>query len=233
MKPFIRIVSPRPNGFKLPEYALKSQEAILACPDWDSEVVEPEGSEIPVLRNTGVTAAEVKGSFRHVDRNTVSRSLDYVGYTHVLQVDPDIEYTVEDVARLLARNVDVVSAAYEFRLKPSCYTAGLWAKDAPELRGMIIPDLAINKESKGLIRCHWVGAGMKLTKKRVYVGSDWPYYRTAVREYTSQDARRAFYMSEDAGFCLNASGHGYGVFLDAETVVKHHIGEETVDNVVE
>ena len=125
-------------------------------------------------------------------------------YTHFLQWDQDIEANAYQIQALLAHDVDIVSGAYLQRRSDgeTSYCAGRDGR-------------SIGINSRGCFPVEWVGAGFLLISRHALESLDRPWFR---HEMMDGD-----HTSEDVGFCMHARANGFAVYLDCDTIVKHHL----------
>jgi len=207
--PVVRVGVPYPNnGSILPE-CKESLKSLLNCSSFDCKdnIYEVQGASISVLRNQVVTM----GSNRVYQRN--------LPFDYYLCVDSDIEFTAEDVQKLIDCDVDIVSGAYKSRKNPVKAVAGNFTG----VHGLIgDEDLVLWSES-GLKEVDWVGAGFLLIKKQVLERMKYPYFRELITEYDSGSIPCAVWCGEDVGFCIAAKEAGFKIYVDMGVKVNHLI----------
>lgn len=136
-------------------------------------------------------------------------------YDYYLSMDDDMGFSAETVERLIARNVDIVGAAYLNR-----------EGDAAEIVAM-----PVNGKTKvdqfrvwqcGLQEALWVGGGCMLIRKNVFEAMEFPWWRNNIA--TILDDKGVAYaevQTEDISFCANARAAGFKVWIDLDTRAAH------------
>jgi len=206
-KPKIRVVVPYPNSGAIHPRCQASLDALAACDKVEAAVVTARGSSISYNRNIGI-----------IGHNPPTVKQSNFDFDYVLSVDADIAFTVDDVLRLLARDVDIVSGAYTARADCEKYVAG-HLREAP--RGRPVSHLPVGA-FKGCLPVDWVGAGFTLIKRSVFEQVKFPYYCERVMPYTNDDGEDcAEWVGEDIGFSINAREEGFGIYVDCDVVVEH------------
>jgi hypothetical protein len=181
----------------------QSLDALRAADDMCVSELTVRGSLIAEARNYGVNEgrsdAVAQGGFE---------------FDYYLSVDADIAFTVDDVRRLIARDKDIVGAAYLRRGGTGEIVAGTCDADAGQI-------CFLSDEVNGLRKVDWIGAGFTLIKRRVFEATPYPWYRETGINYNRDGEPSVLVVGEDIGFCLNAARVGFEVFCDCDCRVEH------------
>ncbi len=150
--------------------------------------------------------------------------------THMLQIDTDLIFSPEHIARLVAHFTD-----------PDVHiVAGLYPKKQRELGWVCnILDSVEPPREDGLQRVKYAGTGCLAFDRSVLEtmreklpeieydpdegdspGVKWDFFATGVRKFGG----RRRYLSEDWMFCQRALDLGFDIWMDAQVVMKH-VGE--------
>lgn len=129
-----------------------------------------------------------------------------VRYDYLFAVDSDIVLKPDTLAKLLARDKDIVSGLYIQR-KPGQHILELYRN------GTNIPYQDI--KGLGLIEVDGCGFGCVLVNSDVFRKMEYPHfvYRSAIDH--------AHTVSEDTYFCLKAKSLGFRVFADTSILCEH------------
>lgn len=138
-------------------------------------------------------------------------------YTHYLHLDSDIAFEVEDVMRLLAHDVPIVSGAYAYRGDREKATAGFWAISEGDTGAYV------SLSKGGLQRVDWCGAGFLLVKREVFEQLKCPWFCHPLSTFEHGGVSYSIESGEDQGFCIKAARAGYEILLDSDCVVSHII----------
>lgn len=205
--PTLRVGVPYPNNGGLHPDCKKSLAALSksALFDCKNSIFEVQGASISVLRNQVV----VQGSNRVYHKN--------LPFDYYLCVDSDVSFTPEDVQKLIERDVDVISGAYQFRKDGAKAVAGCFTG----VRGLLEDGDFVLWNETGLKEVDWTGAGFLLIKKHVLEAMKYPYFRELVTEYDSGGIPCAVWCGEDVGFCIAAKDAGFKIFVDMDVKVNH------------
>ena len=200
-KPKIRVGIPYPNNAYPHDRCVESVNALKRCPDFDIDLRTVQGASIARGRNLLVTESSAV--------NQTDFDFDYY-----LSLDADIEFTVDDVRKLIARDLDIVSGGYQMRGKPDMACAG-WFGDVNSERLDYV-----RWKSKELCRVDWVGAGFLLIKKGIFQSMAFPYFEELWITYNNGNV---VFWGEDIGFCMSAVRDGFNIFCDMDVKVYHLI----------
>lgn len=165
-------------------------------------------------------------------------------YTHILWIDSDMTFTLEDVLRITSHNVPIVSA--RAMVSPTQYHCGYFFNEeilgniielggghyeAPATgKGIWYPTIweeelwrayAPAKEN-GLIPIDFCGLAFLCVEKGVFEAMPYPWFRTTLHD----NYGRLIETSEDIGWCSRAREAGFEILLDPEIAVGH---EKTVE----
>lgn len=151
--------------------------------------------------------------------------LDHDTADYLLFLDADMRHPPDVVHRLLAREVDVVTARYVMR-KPPFFTVAMRKVGAGATDYQAIEKLVPSDEVRGLMEIDAGGAGALLVSRRALrairerIGDDWFRYQDG------PDGLRS--RSEDMWFYEQAVAAGFQPYLDAD-VSCTHIAQFEVD----
>lgn len=172
------------------------------------------------------TWRKVKGTYIDLNRNAILNQLKSKRVNQILPdkcdgyfwVDADIEFTYQDVANILSTDLPVVGGAYEDRRLKNCYTAGM--TDEKTLC-MVEP---VSKKETGLVQVNWLGMGFTYVQKWVYEVVMYPWYEPYYHEYVDHDGVTCkTSIKDDRSFCIKCHNAKINVWLDCDTVLKHHL----------
>jgi hypothetical protein len=207
--PRIRVCVPYPNHGVIAPETLHSLALLKACPDFFVEVMEIQGSSISVLRNIGIN----KGSSER-KRQVIE------GFDYYLSVDADIVFTPEHLKQLIKQDLDIVGAAYQYRVSPDLIVAGFFDSCEGDVRVENFLSLHVS----GLKEVDWIGAGFTLIRKHVLDSIEYPWYRELIVEFEDRGELCARWVGEDVGFCMAARKNGFKIYCDCDCRVRHLIG---------
>lgn len=157
-------------------------------------------------------------------RNAITRTFLESDATHLLFIDSDLVFSLEQIQRIMEHEEDVVGGAYFKKCEGE--PLGVWnLLDTVEFKG------------NGLIEAKYVGTGFLRISRRVFelmiqeFGNDiwyhldhdrsqkeYDFWRNGV--YTFEDKTRR-YLSEDWWFCQKWRDIGGRVWLDRGIVCRH------------
>lgn len=150
--------------------------------------------------------------------NNAASSLKYQScfdFDSILFVDYDIEFKYQHVLQLIDRGVDIVSGAYAFRDGSSNVHAGAWG-------GCIgTTGKHLTCDDTGLHEVDRVGGGFLLIKANVFRKLPHPWFRHNLVCMSIGGQEHCVETSEDFGFCILASEHGYKIHCDMDCRVIH------------
>lgn len=186
----------------------ESLERLQASPliDTEGNLFEYQGASISVLRNRGVN----KGASERCSQTNFP-------FDYYMCIDSDIEFQVEDVLKLIERDKDIISGAYQDRGDPDGTVAGKYSG----VPGVISREDFIPWRETGLHEVDWVGAGFLLIKADVLRKMKFPYFREEIIEYERAGILHAAWVGEDVGFCMAAKKAGFQIWCDMDVKVNH------------
>ena len=136
------------------------------------------------------------------------------GFTHILDVDSDIGFTLDDVLVMLKHDKDIVGLPY-LRQADKTNTEYECHRFTKGLVGNI--DSYYTIHDKGLQEVPSQGNGMRLSKVHVYEKMEYPWYRQRlISNGTIQDL-----CAVDIGFSLGARFVGFKQYCDFDRAVYH------------
>jgi len=133
-----------------------------------------------------------------------------LGAKHLLFLDSDIHPPRDVIAKLLARNLPIVSALYARRQNPPWNQMLRRSADGYKFT----PIEEGTYEAGSLVECDAVGFGCVLIDMHVFKSLERPWFRWT--EYYAIGG-----ISEDFNFCTKAKRAGFKVFVDTNVVCKH------------
>ncbi|GAG27507.1 unnamed protein product, partial [marine sediment metagenome] len=140
----------------------------------------------------------------HEMRNAiVTRSLQ-LDCTHLLFLDADMVYPPDSITRLLAHNVDIVSALMFKRLpnfEPILFTGDKYNMTQIDP----VPD--------GLVEVAATGTGCLLINTKVFDAIEPPWF-----EFGQNNGKP---VGEDINFCYNAKDAGFKIYVDTTVRTEH------------
>lgn len=144
-------------------------------------------------------------------RQDLAKEAILAGSDYLLFLDADMRFPETTLARLLARDKDIVACNYPTRRVPPKPTA--FKSHHPTIR------LYTDEDSTGCEEVAAVGAGVMLIKVDVFKNMDLPLFDVVWDEYHLN------FMGEDLYFCKKAREAGYTVWVDQDLSQKiMHVG---------
>jgi len=141
-------------------------------------------------------------------------------YGRVVWIDSDIEWSVEDMRKLLDSDKDIISGLYV--LDP----AGSVAVGMPNANGV---PTRVNKVEFLLhdepVEVGGVGFGFVAMKSGVFESLPRPWFLIAKVQWSPDNPMRVN-MGEDYSWCELAKANGYKIWVDPSIKIRHH--KETV-----
>ena len=149
-------------------------------------------------------------------------------YSHYLLLNNDVGMHPAQLQRLIDDDKPVVSAAYPFYQNDKCFAAGFWQKAQGKSVEGALGEL-VSRQSYGLNKVDWVGAGALLIQRQVLEKTEYPWFRHEIirgfeRVQTSvgeEIVRHQQLATEEASFCLNCSRHKIDVWLDCDCLAEY------------
>jgi hypothetical protein len=178
-------------------------------------------------------------------RNTiVAAFLDLPAETHLMFIDADIGFSVQQLQRMLNFDQDVVAGMYP--LKAIDYDNAAFQRAAAgeplqtaQLRYVGTPLSGEDRETRdGFVTAEYAGAGFLLIKRRVLeqMAAKYPetHYKTAHNSAVNNPSSNLFalfdcvidpatghYLSEDYAFCKRWRDLGGAIWLDSRSKLTH------------
>lgn len=193
--PFHGAISPKTSA---------AVEALQKCPDWEFELLTIQGVSVRAARNTGISGGECHKKWQKPD-----------GFDYFLSIDADTAPTVAAIKKLIARDKDVVSAAYLKRDCPDQFACGDFIDNA------ITADSFILSYQVGMRKVGFVAAGCLLIKSSVFERMPYPWFNEPNVEAEIDGVQFVFPYHEDIGFSLNAAAAEVELWCDCDTLVEH------------
>lgn len=133
-------------------------------------------------------------------------------YTHLMFIDCDVMFPPDGIERLIAREKDLIGAAYNLRNMMQPGTVEVQRISAVKLLGgkRRFPTM------DAPFRCDTVPTGFMLVRLEPFLNIERPWFETA---WTDEG-----FMGEDTYFCRRAREHGIDVWCDP-TIPVGHVGE--------
>lgn len=151
----------------------------------------------------------------HRARNQCVKAFLQTDYTHLMFIDADIEFTVDDVGMLHNLDADVAVGCYRMKRDDAPYAA--WNK------GKL---LRLDDLPKEPFPVDYAGTGFMLIKREVletlstkdnlYEGKDGQMHQ--IFDFPLRDGIE---LSEDYAFCEDARNKGFTVMMDPSVKLKH------------
>lgn len=146
--------------------------------------------------------------------------------THILMLDTDIVFTVEQIERLLSADCDMISGMYCYStsaMQPENkkeIVAGFWNEE-DFLKYKLFPPLTIGSAralaTNNLLEVDWAGLGFALVKTSVFKEIEYPWFNSElIKIGDMQDT-----TSEDVGFCRKLTRLNKKIILDTSIRVFH------------
>jgi hypothetical protein len=139
------------------------------------------------------------------------------GCSHLLWIDDDMRYPKDALARLLARDKDMVGVNYPKRSTPCEPTA---IKHIGGKRSKHVRELLLTRpEDTGCEIVDAIGFGLVLIRAKVFAGIEPPWFET------HYDRKRRLRVGEDVNFCEKVRAAGHQIFVDHDLSREvSHIG---------
>lgn len=160
------------------------------------------------------------GTYLAMNRETLARKFLASKASLLLFVDSDIAFNKDDIIRLIASNVDVVSGVYRYRVP---------LKNRHPVVGKALDGGPIDLNGEELQRCEFVPGGMLLIRREViekmYEKHTYIFNQGFLNLSDPTSIEKDF-EGEDLHFCKNWRGLGGEIFINTKVRVGH-IGEYT------
>ena len=166
-------------------------------------------------------------------RNDLAEAFLTTDCEYMLSVDTDIEFEVNDVAKLIEDDKPIVGGHYlnKYLDQEEPCPVGTVAKEGARALRATYENLGT---SEGLVQVQGLGMGFTLIKREVMealgTGTLWPFAEIALlgeqlgaTGMKGDELDRVHLMSEDITFCRRAfAKYGYTSWLDLDCRVGHH-----------
>ncbi len=203
------------RNFRKAELSFRSGRAVAAvrevCPDAEFGYYESSIVNLDECRNDIVKRALADGC-------------DWLFF-----IDADVVLSEDILAKLLARDLAVVSGVYYKKAYPYPPVNSVWCSDPRHPQGMHEIDLfqrkgselMVDENDRPLIRkdpipTDVIGMGCVLIKREVLEKIGYPWFR-----YTRDRAQGLNTISEDVWFCKRAAEEGYSIYTDPQVQCGH------------
>jgi hypothetical protein len=205
----------------IPHYCGLSKETIESVRNLkdkiDFDVIVTESTYIATGRNNSILGKASSNVKPILDKQ----------YSHYLMVDSDIQFTPEQVIRLVNHKIPIVAGLYKSRCNDDG-VAGYFSL----VEGNCNKSLSMLYN--GLEIVDWCGAGFLLIESEVLQNMDYPWFRHLYVPYTEIDGtNHCLCTGEDMGFCILAKKAGYKIVVDCDCKVNHIIDKNKAYNIQE
>ena len=155
------------------------------------------------------------------DFNWDSKEVGSGAYTYgkIFWIDSDIEWSVEDFARILASPFDVLGGMYATAPDGTVAVARFDEKRRPKKTNEV--DFFMNEE---MTEVFGLGFGFIAMKSGVFESMDRPWFK--IEQMQWDELTFTVNVGEDYSWCMNARRNGYKIWVDPGVKVKHH--KETI-----
>ena len=153
----------------------------------------------------------VSGSLVYDSRDTIADFAIKNGYDYILYADSDMVFGAEDLKKLIAHDVDIVSGLYVTRdgsNKNVAYKKIITRRRFPYRKPELIHDTGIS----GYGEISAVGFGFCLIRTEVV--------KHMAKRYKSLFEPK-WGVGEDIAFCIRAKKCGYKIFIDRDVKLGH------------
>ena len=157
-----------------------------------------------------ITLVEREGALGPDNRNHLAQMALDGGYTHLFLVDADMSFPGDTLDRLLARNKDLIGAAYNYRQFPRATVVKMRRADGT----IYSPSFPLPAEP---FTCLSIGSGCKLVTTSALAHMPRPWFGLDF------DKDGMLSVSDDVWFCQQAARVGIETFCDP-TIRAGHIG---------
>lgn len=154
-----------------------------------------------------------RGPYVHRNREMLMKDAVENDFTHLMFIDTDIVFPPDGIERLMARDKDLIGAAYNMRnmMKPG-------QLEVP--RTSTVKLLGGKRRFPTMdspFRCDTVPTGFMLVRLEKFKQIEQPWFETV---WTEDEG----FMGEDTYFCRRARENGIDVWVDP-TIPLGHVGE--------
>ena len=147
----------------------------------------------------------------HEMRNNIVKTAIKAGATHLMMCDVDQVYHKETVAKLLSRNLPVVSALVHRRYPPF---DSLMMKLVDVGGGISVYQSIDDWEEGALVEVDATGCGCIMYQMSVFEKMPAPWFKNRQNPDGSP-------IGEDFGFCQDLKAAGYRIFVDTSVPAGH------------
>lgn len=230
-------------------FSLTGRKLMIAIPAYDGKLNISAAFQLPQL----ALAAQKHGFQIHLAhlsgcsiitraRNSLVNQFLESDCTEMLFVDADINFTQQDVLRIMAlgSDKDILAGAYPRRAKDQMFFADLYYNEHG----------GIELTEEGLLRVNRIGTGFMFIRRHVLESlkeahPEWKYWVDVEKKhhYSFFDfaVTEEGYMGEDYLFCDRARALGFTVYVDPEVNLGHfgsteftgHFGEQVLKPMIE
>lgn len=139
-------------------------------------------------------------------------------YDRLIWIDSDMVWKYEDLERLLAHDVDIVTGACPIDFERIA-AAKFAEKDGKQGLGYFnikgLPEIPL--DDRGLAELDFTGFAFTAVKKGVFEAIEYPWFR---HEPVSLDGKQV-QTSEDFGMCKRIKEAGFKIYLDPSIKIGH------------
>jgi hypothetical protein len=230
-------------------FSLTGRKLMIAIPAYDGKLNISAAFQLPQL----ALAAQKHGFQIHLAhlsgcsiitraRNSLVNQFLESDCTELLFVDADINFTQQDVLRIMAlgSDKDILAGAYPRRAKDQMFFADLYYNEHG----------GIELTEEGLLRVNRIGTGFMFIRRHVLESlkeahPEWKYWVDVEKKhhYSFFDfaVTEEGYMGEDYLFCDRARALDFKVYVDPEVNLGHfgsteftgHFGEQVLKPMIE
>lgn len=169
-----------------------------------------QGSLIPSTREQ--TALDVYGD----KWDTREVGAGKFTYGKIFWIDSDIEWTVEQFAKILESEHDIVGGLYQ--VHPNGRVAVAFTDGAGQPTVVNEADFIMLEPEP--MECFGVGFGFVAMKQGVFEACDRPWFKIEHIRWAHLDFD--VNIGEDYSWCINARRNGFKTMIDPTVKVKHH-----------
>jgi hypothetical protein len=201
----IRVGLPSYDGNILPQ-TIDTINKLIDCKKWDIDFRKVLGTYVCKARNAAVTL-----DLSHKKKQKYD-------WDYFLSMDADMTFSPENVERLIALDLDIVSMGYQGRagLSANRIVSGHWNPPG-DIPGLSNFECWFPVWDTGLKEADWCGMGACLIKKKVFETMEHPYFRHIIVEHGDC----ANEISEDMSFCIGAKAAGFKIWVDLNNRAGH------------
>ena len=149
-----------------------------------------------------------------------------IDYDFIMWIDSDQVFTVEQFAKLLAHNKNIVSGLYLMKGGDNYATVKHWDENFFKKNGyfrfLSKNDIeSIVKKSTDLFTVDYTGFGWMLIKKGVIEKMQYPWFHAKEFTTTVNGVQVKEMLSEDLSFCHAVKDLGFKIYIDPTIIVGH------------